>query len=80
MDISSLGFSYQYVVKIKKKFRHQKKQEFGSANPQKPKNDKDGPNKKPLENQSRPQEKKGHGKMKKDTKKWCDFQKPLAQH
>jgi hypothetical protein len=28
-----------------------------------------------LENQSKPQEKKGHGKTKKDTRKWCDFHK-----
>jgi hypothetical protein len=27
------------------------------------------------ENQSRPHEKKGHGKTKKDTEKWCDFHK-----
>jgi hypothetical protein len=27
------------------------------------------------ENQSKPQEKKGHGKTKKDTGKWCDFHK-----
>jgi hypothetical protein len=27
------------------------------------------------ENQSKPQEKKGHGKTKKDTEKWCDFHK-----
>jgi hypothetical protein len=44
LDISSLGDSYRYAVKIKKKFRHQNKREFGSANPQQPKHDKDGPN------------------------------------
>jgi hypothetical protein len=47
----------------------------GSANPQQPKYEKDDPNKQSLENQSKPQEKKGHGKMKKDTGKWCDFHK-----
>ena len=33
------------------------------------------PNKQSLENQSKPQEKKGNGKTKKDTEKWCDFHK-----
>jgi hypothetical protein len=75
LDISSLGVVYRYVVKIKKKFKHQNKREFGSANLQQPKYDKYGPNKQPPENQSKPQEKKGHGNMKKDTKKWCDFHK-----
>jgi hypothetical protein len=75
LDISSLGVAYRYVVKIEQKFKHQNKWEFGSANPQQPKYDKDGPNKQSPENQSKPQEKKGHGKTKKDTEKWCDFHK-----
>jgi hypothetical protein len=75
LGISSLGVSYRYDVKIKPKFKHQNKWEFRSANLQKPKYDKDNPNKQPLENQSKPQEKKGHGKMKKDTRKWYDFHK-----
>jgi hypothetical protein len=75
LDISSLSAAYRYVVKIEHKFKHQNKREFGSANPQQPKYDKDDPNKQLLENQSKPQEKKGHGKMKKDTEKWCDFHK-----
>jgi hypothetical protein len=54
LDISSLGVSYRYVVKIEKKFRHQKNWDFGSANPQKSKHDKDGPNKQPLENHPNP--------------------------
>jgi hypothetical protein len=45
MDISSLGATYRYDVKIEQKFKHQNKQEFGSANLQQPKYDKDGPNK-----------------------------------
>jgi hypothetical protein len=45
LDISPLGVAYQYVVKIKEKFKHQNKWEFGSANLQKPKYDKDGSNK-----------------------------------
>jgi hypothetical protein len=50
LDISSLGVTYQYIVKIKKKFRHHNKREFGSANPHQPKYDKDDPNKQPPEN------------------------------
>ena len=42
---------------------------------QQPKYDKDGPNKQLSENQSKPQEKKGHGKRNKDTEKWCNFHK-----
>ena len=75
MDISSLSFSYRYVVKIEQKFKHQNKWEFRFANLQQPKYDKDGPNKQSPENQSKPQEKKGHGKTKKDIEKWCDFHK-----
>jgi hypothetical protein len=75
LDISSLGASYRYVVKIEQKFKHQNKWEFGSTNLQQPKYDKDVPNKQSPENQSKPQEKKGHEKMKKDTEKWCDFHK-----
>jgi hypothetical protein len=41
----------------------------------KQKYDKDDPNKQSLENQSKPQEKKGRGKTKKDTGKLCDFHK-----
>jgi hypothetical protein len=75
LDISSLGAAYRYAVKIEQKFKHQNKREFGSANPQQPKYDKDVPNKQSPENQSKTQEKKGHGKTKKDTGKWCDFHK-----
>jgi hypothetical protein len=75
LDISSLGVAYRYAVKIEQKFKHQNKWEFGSANMQQPKYDKDNPNKKSPKNQSNTQEKKGQGKTKKDTGKWCDFQK-----
>ena len=74
LDISSLGSAYWYVVKIKQKFKHQNKREFGSANPQQLKYDKDSPNKQSPENQSKPHEKKGYCKTK-DTEKWCDFHK-----
>jgi hypothetical protein len=53
LNISSLGASYRYVVKIKKKFRNQNKWEFRYANMQQPKQGKDGPNQQPLENQSK---------------------------
>ena len=75
LDISSLRAAYRYDVKIEKKFKHQNKREFRSTNPQQPKYDKENPNKQSPENQSKPQEKKGHGKTKKDTKKWWDFHK-----
>jgi hypothetical protein len=81
LDISSLGAAYRYAVKIEQKFKHQNKREFGSANPQQPKYDKDNPNKQSPENQSKTQEKKGHGKTKKDTRKMVRVpQNPLAQH
>ena len=75
LEISSLGDTYRYVVKIEQKFKHQNKREFGSANLQQPKYDKDNPNKQPSKNQSKPRENKGHGKTKKDTGKWCNFHK-----
>jgi hypothetical protein len=75
LDISSMGATYRYVVKIEQKFRHQNKREIGSANPQQPKYSKDIPKKQPPENQSTPKENKGQGKTKKDTGKWCDFHK-----
>jgi hypothetical protein len=71
LDISSLGVAYQYVVKIEQKFRHQNKWEFISPNLQQPKYEKHDPDKQLPKNQSKPHEKKGHGKTKKDTEKWC---------
>jgi hypothetical protein len=73
LDISSLGVAYQYAIKIEKKFKNQNKQEFGSVNLQQPKYDKDNLEKQSPENQYKTQEKKGHGKTKKDTQKWCEF-------
>jgi hypothetical protein len=43
--ISSLSVAYRYAVKIEQKFKHQNKREFGSANSQQPKYEKDIPNK-----------------------------------
>jgi hypothetical protein len=80
LNILSLGASYRYAVKIEKKFRYEKKWEFGSANMQKTNHGKDDPNQQPLENQSKTQEKNGKGKMKNDTKNWCDFQKIPSQN
>jgi hypothetical protein len=75
LNISSLGFAYRYVVKIEHKFRHQNKWEFKYENPQQPNHGKDSLNQKPPENQSKTQENKGKGKMKNDTRKWCNFHK-----
>jgi hypothetical protein len=66
LNISSLGAAYRYVVKIKHKFGHQNKQEFGSTNMQQPNHNKDKPNQQPLENQSKTQENKGKEKTKND--------------
>jgi hypothetical protein len=73
LNISSLEVVYQYVVKIKKKFRHQNKWEFRYENPQQLKYGKDGRNKQPPENHSKPQEKKGNENMKKGIGKWYDL-------
>jgi len=43
LDISSMGVTYQYVVKIEQKFKKQNKWGFGSANPKQPKYGKGGP-------------------------------------
>jgi hypothetical protein len=75
LDISSLGAAYRYTIKIEHKFKHQNKWDFVSENMQQPKYDKDIPNKQSPKSQSKTHEKKGHGKTKKDTKKWCDFHK-----
>jgi hypothetical protein len=65
LEISSFGVAYRYVIKIEQKFKHQNKREFGSANSQQPKYDKDNPNKQSPENQWKPHENKGHGNTKK---------------
>jgi hypothetical protein len=78
LEISSLGATYRYVVKIKHKFKQQNKWEFGFENMQQPKYGKGIPhsqNIQPKDNQSKPQENKGNGKMNKDTGNWCDLHK-----
>jgi hypothetical protein len=75
LDVPLLGVYYRYDVKIKQKFRHQRKEEFGSGNPQQSNYDKDIHKKNPPKNSSKTLENKGNGKTKKDTRKWYDFQK-----
>jgi hypothetical protein len=76
LNISSLGVSYRYAVKIKHKFGHQHKWEFRSTNMKQPNHGKDGPNQQPHKNQSKEHEKKGKVKMKNNTyRKWCGFHK-----
>jgi hypothetical protein len=84
LDISSLGVTYQYVVKIEQKFNKQNKREFRSENMKKLKYGKGGPNTqakgqikdgKPQYNHPNPPSKKGSGKLNKDTGKWCEFHK-----
>jgi hypothetical protein len=83
LDISSLGATYRYVVKIEQKLK-QKMWQFGPRNPSQQKPGKSGPN--PSNkgqrkdgqyqyNQYKPQAKKDTRKTKKDTGKWCDFHK-----
>ena len=83
LDISSLGANYPYAVKIEQKFKKKNKRDFGSVNQQQ-KSGKSGPNSQPRgqrkdgqspDSQSKPQTKKGNGKSKKDTGKWCKFYK-----
>jgi hypothetical protein len=83
LDISSLGVTYRYVVKIKQKLK-QKTQQFGHGNSPKKKPGKGGPNpqkkgqskeEQPQDNHSRPQARKDTEKTKKDIRKWCDFHK-----
>jgi hypothetical protein len=83
LDISSLGTTYRYVIKIEQKLK-QKTRQFGPRNPsqQNPGKGSPNPQKKgqrkygqPQENQSMLQAKKDTRKTKKDTRKWCDFHK-----
>jgi hypothetical protein len=75
LNISSLGFTYRYIIKIKYKFRHQNKWEFKYLNTKQPKHGKYDPRQPNYDNQYKTQENKGKGKTKNDTGKWCYFHK-----
>ena len=78
LDISSLGSAYGYAIKIEEKFRQKNKRDSRPANlQQKQGKGIPGPQNtvKENNNQSLPRAKKGDGKTKKDTGKWCEFHK-----
>jgi hypothetical protein len=83
LDIASLGIAYRYAAKIEPKFK-QKRRDFGSANPSEPMQGKGNPNSHnmgpscdgcPQDNPSKLQHKNGNDKMKKDTRKMCEYHK-----
>lgn len=80
LNISSLGTTYQYAVKIEQKFK-QKKRDFGSANLKQgkgaPKTQNKGQSQGGVSQDNLPklQAKNSAAKMKKDTGKWCEFHK-----
>eukprot|EP00253_Pinus_taeda_P002556 PITA_02556 len=80
LNISSLGTTYQYAIKVEKKFK-QKKRDFGSANLKQwkgaPKSQKKGQSQGRVaqENPPKLQAKNNATKPKKDTGKWCGFHK-----
>jgi hypothetical protein len=80
LDISSLGTTYRYTVKIEQKFK-QKKRDFGSVNPKqgkgtpKPQRKGQSQGRVTQDNPPKPQEKNNTTKTKKDMGKWCEFHK-----
>jgi hypothetical protein len=80
LDISSLGTAYRYAVKIEQKFKHHNKREFGSANLQQPKYDKDDPNKQPHENHPSNKKRKVMERQRRTLKNGAISTKSLAQH
>ena len=78
LDISSLGSSYRYAVKIEDKFWQKNKRDSRPTNPpQKQCKGNPGPQNigQGKDNQSLPQENKGNGKTKKEIGKRCEFHK-----
>eukprot|EP00253_Pinus_taeda_P027416 PITA_27416 len=71
MNISSLGTTYRYVVKIEQKFK-QKKRDFGSANLKTKGQSQGGVTQ---DNPSKQQEKNNTTKSKKHIGQWCEFHK-----
>ena len=76
LNISSLGTTYRYAVKIEQKFK-QKKRDFGFANPKSKGQSQGGVTQ---DIPSKPQEKNNTTKPKKDTGKWCEFHKSLTHN
>ena len=84
LDISSLGVAYRYTFKLEQKFKQKNRRDFRFVNASQKKEGKGNPNtqtkgprkhNQPLDNPSKSQTKKGNGKTKKETGKWCDFYK-----
>eukprot|EP00253_Pinus_taeda_P027104 PITA_27104 len=79
-NISSLGTTNRYAVKVEQTFK-QKKRDFGSANPKQgkgaPKPQKKGQSQGGATQDNLPklQPKNSAAKSKKDTRKWCEFHK-----
>eukprot|EP00253_Pinus_taeda_P016363 PITA_16363 len=80
LNISSLGITYRYIIKVEQKFK-KKKQDFGSANLKqgkgapKPQNKGQSQGGEAQENPPKLQAKNSVAKLKKDTGKWCEFHK-----
>ena len=80
LNISSLGTTYRYAVRVEQKFK-QKKRDFGSANPKQGKGPPKLQNKGqiqggvPQDNPPKVQAKNNAVKPKKDTGMWCEFHK-----
>jgi hypothetical protein len=80
LDISLLGTTYRYAANIEQKFK-QKKQDFGFVNQKQEKGSLKSQNKGQIqgmtaqENLPKPQAKNNTVKLKKDTRKWCEFHK-----
>jgi len=76
LNISLLGTTYRYTVKIEQKFK-QKKQDFGSTNP-KTKGQSQG--EVTQDNTSKPQQNNNTTKSKQDIGKWCELNKSTTHN